>query len=556
MLTDGQSVEAPPFKLAGSYAEAFLLVFVSLLYGSGLPILYPLAVFGLSFKFLVGKWAILKVYRDPPMFGAQFGYTSGSLLPVAVLLHCGAAVFIWGRRTVLEVEWAQSDNIWVRYAGRAVGSWHTVPLSVIAVVLVVSFAVWWVGSLILEKTDTECERRYRARRERNDALIDHTNEEELAAEGEGESHAETAEEADAAVPDFSTAVRKKMFVDGENAITSYAIQDNPGYAHAFRHLPLQRDTAQYRRIVVEGLQGEAVSLCGRASPPSSPQNVRPEDDGGEDTEEGVKREWAEKWGEMVEDLLEMYRPFLERVAERQERAKQRHIAATKWRAQNPPKPRSGQYAISRRMWLHQLNEDVAQDRSVDLGPPSERIQPLYVDSLPLTEAWRAHLLGEGAMPLPSAGDIYNPGETSEREFYEYQRVAGAGGGLGAHYFLRHRPDRSTANVKRYPNDIIPREARREKAASQMIDAAEDEFFGGPHTEAVIVEGSEENHPWRMGAPRNMERKDFTGELNRSALSEYSHEHRRYGRVTAQVIVHPFDGVVTTANYNINVTFFY
>ena len=33
----------------------------------------------------------------------------------------------------------------------------------------------------------------------------------------------------------------------------------------------------------------------------------------------------------------------------------------------------------------------------------------------------------------------------------------------------------------------------------MIDRAEDEYFGGPGTEKVIVEGSEEGHPWRQGA---------------------------------------------------------
>jgi len=265
---------------------------------------------------------------------------------------------------------------------------------------------------------------------------------ETELEAEGASHAEREDEAAAAaaeVPDFSTAIRKKMFVDGENAITSYAIQDNPDYAHAFRHLPMQKDTAQYRRIVVEGLHGAAVSMRGHlASPPTSPQKVRPDYEG-EDAEEGTKREWGEKWGEMVEGLLEMYRPLLELQAAREEKRKQKHIAATKWRQRNPPKPREGQYVISRRMWLHQVNEDIAQERSPD-GPPSQRIQPLYVNrsvfpsfsaifnrkmqklhfflcilirnegknvnSLPLTEAWRAHRKGEvGFSPVFSV--IFN-----------------------------------------------------------------------------------------------------------------------------------------------------
>ena len=117
-------------------------------------------------------------------------------------------------------------------------------------------------------------------------------------------------------------------------------------------------------------------------------------------------------------------------------------------------------------------------------------------------------------------------QASEREHYECQRVAGAGGGLGDHYFLRQRPTHSTANAQQYQNDIMPREQRRENAARQMIERAEDEFFGGPTTDKVVVAGSGPDHPWRKGAPRAMELKDFTGELNRSALSDYSWVHHQ------------------------------
>ena len=61
-------MDGQPFRLAAFYAEAFLLLFVSLIYGSGMPILYPLAVCGFTLKFFSCKWGILAV-RSPHSTG-------------------------------------------------------------------------------------------------------------------------------------------------------------------------------------------------------------------------------------------------------------------------------------------------------------------------------------------------------------------------------------------------------------------------------------------------------------------------------------------------------
>lgn len=163
------------------------------------------------------------------MFGPQFGATTTRLLPCAIILHCCVSVWIWGRH--VEVTWAQGGGFLLEFAGRALGSWNTLPLAAVASGTVLVYIVWWVGSFILSKTETKCEKRYRAWKEQYD---------ERQAQKVGCTHQEDA------VPDFSTAIRKNLFVDGEKTLTSYAIQDNPEYAHAFAHLPRQKDTWQYQ----------------------------------------------------------------------------------------------------------------------------------------------------------------------------------------------------------------------------------------------------------------------------------------------------------------------
>ena len=62
--------------------------------------------------------------------------------------------------------WAQGGGFLLEFAGRALGSWSTVPLAAVACGTVLVYVIWWVGGLILSKTETECEKRYRAWKER------------------------------------------------------------------------------------------------------------------------------------------------------------------------------------------------------------------------------------------------------------------------------------------------------------------------------------------------------------------------------------------------------
>ena len=363
-----QSVEAPQFRIASSYAEAFLLIFVSVMYGGGLPLLYPLAVVGFVAKFYADKWAILRVYRDPPMFGPQFASMTLNVLPFAFIFHCILSIWVFGRRAVVNVSWAADSGALLSWIGRAVADGSTIPLTIVLAASMLALATYWVMYFLLLHTETECEKRLKARQERRRAEAD---------EREGQDPD--------LVPDFSTALRKGLFVDGVHTLTSYAIQDNPEYAAAFAHLKPQKERGQYQRIM-KGVSGKELSIVGseQASMPAAP--------------------WLRRWVILTKRLVEAKGAAYDAALEKKK-------SVARWRKQNPPVARRGQAVMSRRMWLHQVHDD----------------GPLDPSGLPLHQAWAAYRQGEGDLPLMSAGDVYSAGEATERELHEMQKEAGPGG---------------------------------------------------------------------------------------------------------------------------------
>ena len=55
--------------ISSSYAEVLVGVYVTLVYASAMPLLLWVAAFGFALKFWGDKWAVLRVYKKPPLYG-------------------------------------------------------------------------------------------------------------------------------------------------------------------------------------------------------------------------------------------------------------------------------------------------------------------------------------------------------------------------------------------------------------------------------------------------------------------------------------------------------
>jgi hypothetical protein len=217
-----ESVEGPEFNLAASYGEAYLLIFVTLIYATGMPVLLMFAFFGFTYKYFADKWAILNFYKKPPMYGDQFYHMTQSLMPIAISLH--GAFGVW---TLANVDKQTVEPLVDRVTKK-----HVLPSLILLVTFVGYFVVKKLVAIIGDLTETPCERWYNNYKERQI----------MPDEDDGEKSAWDEEEENQVLP-FSKAAQlapgtRGAFLPG--ALKSYAIQDHPLYEDAFEDL--KKDT--------------------------------------------------------------------------------------------------------------------------------------------------------------------------------------------------------------------------------------------------------------------------------------------------------------------------
>eukprot|EP01052_Picozoa_sp_SAG31_P004711 SAG31_NODE_198_length_20656_cov_5.167291_16_plen_454_part_00 len=217
-----ESVEGPEFDMAACYGEAYLLIFVSLIYSTGLPILLFFACIGFTYKYFVDKYALLNLYRSPPMYGAQFAKTTETLFPVAILLHMAFGIWLLSAPNKDEL-----PGFSARFSQKHVLPSIALMITTIALLFGRSILQW-----ILDHTETPCEKAWEERKQRK------------IHAAAAELHSDDDE--DELLP-FTEAFylepgKKGAFL--ARCLTSYAIQDNPLYADAFEHL----EPSEYGRL--------------------------------------------------------------------------------------------------------------------------------------------------------------------------------------------------------------------------------------------------------------------------------------------------------------------
>lgn len=81
------------FKLSIRYAQLLMTSCVTLVYGTGMPILYPVAALSFLLSYWVDKGLMVKYYRAPPHYSTEVGDTMMRFLPLAFAVHL--AVSAW-----------------------------------------------------------------------------------------------------------------------------------------------------------------------------------------------------------------------------------------------------------------------------------------------------------------------------------------------------------------------------------------------------------------------------------------------------------------------------
>lgn len=82
------------FETPRRYPLIITMAVVSIVYSAGFPLLLPLAGLGFMLQYSVDKVMLLTFYRKPPAYDASMTRLLLSILPLAVLAHCGFALWM------------------------------------------------------------------------------------------------------------------------------------------------------------------------------------------------------------------------------------------------------------------------------------------------------------------------------------------------------------------------------------------------------------------------------------------------------------------------------
>ena len=90
------------FELPARYGALEMVYWVTLMYGSGLPILYPLALVYFCLAYWTDKWAITKLYDKPIQTDQKVARSVSQNMLYAVLLHMMLATWKYSNSKIFK----------------------------------------------------------------------------------------------------------------------------------------------------------------------------------------------------------------------------------------------------------------------------------------------------------------------------------------------------------------------------------------------------------------------------------------------------------------------
>jgi len=91
----------PTFEIDYRYNSILTVVFVTMMYSGGLPVLYPIAALFFAITYWSDKYLLLKEYRRPPNFDSHLTLKSLGWFKIAILLHVVGSVSMFASQDIL-----------------------------------------------------------------------------------------------------------------------------------------------------------------------------------------------------------------------------------------------------------------------------------------------------------------------------------------------------------------------------------------------------------------------------------------------------------------------
>jgi len=100
----------PVFHLSLRTAQILSVIFVTMLYSSGIPALYPIACGSFLLFYWIDKYLFLRFYRTPPNYSNKLNRWASSILWWAAFLHMCFAVWMYSAEGIFSTEVASQGD--------------------------------------------------------------------------------------------------------------------------------------------------------------------------------------------------------------------------------------------------------------------------------------------------------------------------------------------------------------------------------------------------------------------------------------------------------------
>ena len=90
----------PEFQIHWKYAYMLTVVYITFLFGPGLPILFPIALGSLVFLFTVERLLLAYSYRKPPMYDDTMNAAALNLLMLSPIGYILSSAYMYSNQQV------------------------------------------------------------------------------------------------------------------------------------------------------------------------------------------------------------------------------------------------------------------------------------------------------------------------------------------------------------------------------------------------------------------------------------------------------------------------
>ena len=131
-------------QIASNYGEVMMGFSVVLLYSSAMPILYWVAGFGFMYKYWLDKWAVLRAFRKPPLYGHDLFDSLEEVIFFMVTVHAGVGWYFLSMAGGLDPNVPVPLNWWRP---------HCIPMFITFIAMFSVLAVQVLYNVIMKHTE-------------------------------------------------------------------------------------------------------------------------------------------------------------------------------------------------------------------------------------------------------------------------------------------------------------------------------------------------------------------------------------------------------------------